>query len=812
MKQLKRLAALLLAISMCLSLAAPAYAASSADSSSFIEEMEEIPVAEESFDGAAADLPTGVIVGFGELDTQEITASGKPSLDSLLSVMPVVLPVILMDGQMAEIPVEWYCVGDYNDSDDYYYQFSPKWDTDLWPVGDAIDVAVDAPYVAVKLNNLKVNEDGSIPVSTKQPTVVSDSLTVVAREGFLTNSAASNKTYIFNFLTKELGMNNAAACGVMANIMAECSFNETAVGGGGSYGLCQWLGSRKTRLINWCKDNGFNYKTVEGQMHYLAYELPKYYPKVDSYLRACPNTAQGAYDAGYYWCYNYEIPSDTKNRSITRGNLAKNTFWPEYGNIALSKEPVISGESNPPETLDKGKGISVYGSISCRDALSKVVAGIYDAKGNLVSGKTVKPNTTSFNLNTLDNDILFSALTVGTYTYKVTVTTSSGTYTLIETKFKVVELANAPTNAPVEPEPVVPAEPAKPVEPAAPAKPVEPAKPETVSLAKVSGMKTVKTAVNQLSFTWDAVEGASGYEVYYCSAYNGTYKKLKTVTKPGYTTGTALKVGTDYNYKVRAVKGSATGSYSAILRARTDMDKSVVVATTSKLNVRKYAGTGYDILKVVAKNTKMTKLSQTKDKDGNAWIRVSFTSGSSTIEGYCMAKYMKTVSSTAIETTPAAPSAPAAPTTPSTSTTTTPVAASGKQLVITKDNLNLRKNATTDSVALVTVPAHTTLVVSGTSGKWYKASYTDEQGVSYTGYLSGDYLIVGARAKTTKTTYIYSKTTTSSNKNKTMSVGTRCLRLDKVKAEDGSEWYKVKFTKKGLLFSGYIQASLLQDY
>lgn len=46
---------------------------------------------------------------------------------------------------------------------------------------------------------------------------------------------------VFEFLTTELGLNSAAACGVLANIEAESNFILTSYGDGGtSYGLCQW--------------------------------------------------------------------------------------------------------------------------------------------------------------------------------------------------------------------------------------------------------------------------------------------------------------------------------------------------------------------------------------------------------------------------------------------------------------------------------------------------------------------------------------------------------------------------------------------
>ena len=46
-----------------------------------------------------------------------------------------------------------------------------------------------------------------------------------------------------------MGLNNAAACGVLTNIQCESSFNPEVLGDGGtSYVICQWHNERWTRL------------------------------------------------------------------------------------------------------------------------------------------------------------------------------------------------------------------------------------------------------------------------------------------------------------------------------------------------------------------------------------------------------------------------------------------------------------------------------------------------------------------------------------------------------------------------------------
>jgi len=125
-------------------------------------------------------------------------------------------------------------------------------------------------------------------------------------------------------------LNRAATMGVMANIYWESGYKAVIDGDGGtSYGLCQWHAGRKTRLINWCTEKGLDYNSVEGQMRYLQYELPNFYPSVDSYIRQVENTAEGAYDAAYYFCFNFEAPANRTAQSTKRGNYAKDTLFPK---------------------------------------------------------------------------------------------------------------------------------------------------------------------------------------------------------------------------------------------------------------------------------------------------------------------------------------------------------------------------------------------------------------------------------------------------------------------------------------------------
>lgn len=152
----------------------------------------------------------------------------------------------------------------------------------------------------------------------------------------------ANETAVYDYLVNTMGLNAAAACGVMACISVESSFSPTA--GGSYYGLCQWDGSRKTRLMNYCSANGYDYTTLDGQLHFLEYDLNSTYSSVGSYLRGVSNDTAGAYKAGYYFCYYYLIPGSRNTASISRGKLAMNTYCPVYG-VAVDTDPCAGGHT-----------------------------------------------------------------------------------------------------------------------------------------------------------------------------------------------------------------------------------------------------------------------------------------------------------------------------------------------------------------------------------------------------------------------------------------------------------------------------------
>ena len=115
-----------------------------------------------------------------------------------------------------------------------------------------------------------------------------------------------NAGIIYNYLTQNLGLNKAAAYGVLANISRESSYNPYADNGQGYYGICQWGGGRLENLNNWCWENGYDPSTLDGQLAFMSNELNGAYSNVLNQLRNMEDSSQGAYTAGYTFCTQYE--------------------------------------------------------------------------------------------------------------------------------------------------------------------------------------------------------------------------------------------------------------------------------------------------------------------------------------------------------------------------------------------------------------------------------------------------------------------------------------------------------------------------
>ena len=306
--------------------------------------------AEESGIGSGDETVEIIYIETGEM----IKLAERPSsLNEVTAQLPETLQAYLSDGKWITLPIVWECEGDYEASQYFYYQFDAKWDQSEYP----IRFDIEQPYIGVAFGQWAI--DSSL--------------------GAVTSNA--NETTIYNFLKNTMGCNTATACGILANIACESGFKPTAscidTNGLTSYGICQWNGSRFQELKTYCNNNGYSYSSVEGQLKYLQYELVTSEKTAWSYMQGIENSATGAYTAGYTWAKRFERCAATYH--VTRGNLAKNTYWPEYGrgddpfpyeidsryptpfyayNLANGNTPAYSG-------VDGSKVGNIYGVDKC---------------------------------------------------------------------------------------------------------------------------------------------------------------------------------------------------------------------------------------------------------------------------------------------------------------------------------------------------------------------------------------------------------------------------------------------------------------
>ncbi|MBQ5592338.1 MAG: hypothetical protein IIU80_05280 [Clostridia bacterium] len=168
-------------------------------------------------------------------------------------------------------------------------------------------------------------------------------------------SKAETIQTIFDFLVDEMGLNSAAACGVLANIEKESNFNPTLYGdSGSSYGICQWHNGRFENLKSFCNKNGYSWKTVEGQLQFLKYELSTNKTdtgKILDRLAGVENTAAGAYKAGYDWCYYFERPANKASKAEARGSNAQTKYWPTYKLVYELGDVNADGKVNATDAL-----------------------------------------------------------------------------------------------------------------------------------------------------------------------------------------------------------------------------------------------------------------------------------------------------------------------------------------------------------------------------------------------------------------------------------------------------------------------------
>ena len=390
------------------------------------------------------------------------------------------------------------------------------------------------------------------------------------------NATSDNKTQIFSYLTNEMGLNSAAACGIMANIEKESNFKPGTIirdsNGLQSGGLCMWNGSRLNRLKNYCNNNGLNYLSIKGQLSYLAYELKlSQYKHIFNYLKKVPNSSSGAYDAAYYWCYYFEIPASRGTRSVQRGNAAVRSYWPTYGNKKLDK-PELSFSSEK-TTFDLDSSLTLKWT-SGGDNADKYE--LYVAKKSKKTGEYNWKDATVYTTTSLSKKIKTNSLGSGDYAaYVKAVNSATENSSKSKTlKFTVKCLTHEYTGVVLENPTLTTTGKEKLTCTVCKTTKTE-SLPlltyETLGEYPMTDPKAKSRATDSVTLQWDEYEGATGYNVYL--RVNNKWTNVGTAEGVTEYTVTGLESGTKYKFAIRAFVATETETY------RTGYSASYVTAT-----------------------------------------------------------------------------------------------------------------------------------------------------------------------------------------------------------------------------------------
>ena len=473
-----------------------------------------------------------------------LTITGDETQKELVSQMPKTIKAYV-DGsdKASSFSVSWRCLEDYDSMDDYYYEFVP--------VIEGYDYTVDenTPYVGVFVEQVSLF------------------------------STADNEKQIYDFLTNEMKLNKAAATGVLANIYKESGFNPNATGDKDtSYGICQWHDAtnlaRKQSLIDWCKANGYDYKTLSGQLKYLQYELSANNykilyngKKIYDYLLSVSNDAQGSYNAASYWCLNYEIPADKQNAAIARGNLAKDTYWPKYNTVqAETTIEVVAAPAKITLSTPKIKSCTIqsYGLLTKWNSVKN--ASGYEVWRKAGSGSYKKIATTK-SVSYQDKKVSSGT----TYTYKI-----------------IAYAGNVKSSA-------------------------KTIKQLFLQMPEV----TVTNTSKGIQIKINPVKGAKKYQLYRKLKSENVWHLYKNLTTTSYT-DTAVKSATVYDYTARAVNGSDISFYRTGKR----------IAYVTRPSISKLSGKKNYLQVTWKKNSKATGYQLSYQKTGSSVKKVTISSKS----------------------------------------------------------------------------------------------------------------------------------------------------------------------------------------
>jgi len=141
----------------------------------------------------------------------------------------------------------------------------------------------------------------------------------------------------------------------------------------------------------------------------------------------------GDLKAGTYYYRVFATNATTTNFPVVEQKFTVSA----NGSTTASDTLSISGGTSVPN-ITEGTSVVVKGTVSSASSnITSVTVGVYSASGNLITGKTAKPNAKSYDLRKLDAYVNFNLLTPGSYLYRVTVSNGTKTQQLVNQAFQV---------------------------------------------------------------------------------------------------------------------------------------------------------------------------------------------------------------------------------------------------------------------------------------------------------------------------------------------------------------------------------------
>ena len=231
-----------------------------------------------------------------------------------------------------------------------------------------------------------------------------------------------------------------------------------------------------------------------------------------------------------------------------------------------------------------------------------------------------------------------------------------------------------------------------------------------------SGLKAKTRSTNYITLSWSKNTSGTGYQIFRSTALNGTYKRIKTITKNTTTTykDTKKTAGQCYYYKIRSYKkvGSTTyyGAYSSVKALYTKTGYTRNALAKSGAIIYNTASTSGNVVFAPALNSSMSVTYQTKDTNNKNWYYVTYKINGISYKGFV----------------------------PSSKVTITRV---GK--ITNASTVNLRKSYSTKSKILTTLKRNQEVTILSTKTKkgtkWYKVTFKKKK-KTYTGWVSSPYI------------------------------------------------------------------------